>query len=164
MTRIERLELALQHLSERILGEGITLDAIAEREADEQGVVYTPPPAQPAPDLEPLIERIAALESRPAPVPQEFPDLTPVLEAISHLAKRVSDLESRPVNITMELDPRIPDLEAKCATLARHLIEQETAMQKVMQAASDLERLVGIILDHTKCYDPDVLQKFKKAG
>lgn len=161
MSRLDRLELVVKHLSDRILGEEITFDQIAEKEAAEQGVVYVPPPPQaPAPDLDPLLERISALESRPAPVPTEFPDLAPVLDAISHLSGRIADLEARPVAITMEPDARIPDLEAKIATLAKHLIEQETAMQRVMQAADNLERWVNFILDNGLGKDGEL----KKAG
>jgi len=160
MSRVDRLELVVSQLAKRILGEDVTFDQIAEKEAAAQGVAYVPPTAAPAPDLDPLLDRIAALEQRPASVPPAFPDLTPVLEAISHLSKRIADLEARPVSITMEPDERIPELEAKCATLAKHLIEQEASMQRVMQAASDLDRWVNFILDNGLGKDGEL----RKAG
>lgn len=147
MSRVDRLELVVAKLAKRILGEDLTFDQIAEKEAAEQGVSYTPPASvAPAPEVSEIVAKVLEnLAAAPAPSP---PDVSPLLDAISHLANRVADLEGRPVNITMEPDPRVPDLEAKVATLARHLIEQEAAMQRLLQSASDLDRWVNFILDN----------------
>jgi 16S rRNA A1518/A1519 N6-dimethyltransferase RsmA/KsgA/DIM1 with predicted DNA glycosylase/AP lyase activity len=89
MSRLDRLELVVRNLADRILGEKITFDQIAEKEAEAQGVVYVPPAAAaPAPDLEPLLARLTALEERPAPVP--VPDLE---QKVSALTKHVIDQE-----------------------------------------------------------------------
>lgn len=123
MTRIERLELAVQHLSERVLGEGVRFEEIAEQEAAEQGVAYTPPPA--APDLEPLLERVAALEQRPDPVPAEFPAIPPAYDD--------------------ELRAEIEALRAGLAAAERRHVAQERALQTVIQAADGLLSRLTVI-------------------
>lgn len=92
--RLDRLELVVRNLAKRILGEDVTFDQIAEKEAEAQGVVYVPPAAAaPAPDLEPVLARLTALEERPAPVPPDPIDVSPLLEAIAHMSKRIADQE-----------------------------------------------------------------------
>lgn len=124
MTRIERLELAVQHLSERVLGEGVRFEEIAEQEAQEQGVPYTPPPA--APDLEPLLERVAALEQRPIPVPPEFPAIPPAYD-------------------DAPLRAEIEALRGALAAADRRHVEQERALQTVIQAADGLLSRLSVI-------------------
>lgn len=124
MTRIERLELAVQHLSERVLGEGVRFEEIAEQEAQEQGVAYTPPPA--APDLEPLLERVAALEQRPIPVPPEFPAIPPAYD-------------------DAPLRAEIEALRGALAAADRRHVEQERALQTVIQAADGLLSRLTVI-------------------
>ena len=124
MTRIERLELAVQHLSERVLGEGVRFEEIAEQEAAEQGVAYTPPPA--APDLEPLLERVAALEQRPDPVPAEFPAIPPAYDDAA-------------------LRAEIEALRAGLAAAERRHVAQERALQTVIQAADGLLSRLTVI-------------------
>jgi uncharacterized membrane protein YccC len=124
VTRIERLELAVQHLSERVLGEGVRFEEIAEQEAQEQGVAYTPPPA--APDLEPLLERVAALEQRPIPVPPEFPAIPPAYD-------------------DAPLRAEIEALRGALAAADRRHVEQERALQTVIQAADGLLSRLSVI-------------------
>jgi uncharacterized membrane protein YccC len=124
VTRIERLELAVQHLSERVLGEGVRFEEIAEQEAQEQGVAYTPPPA--APDLEPLLERVAALEQRPIPVPPEFPAIPPAYD-------------------DAPLRAEIEALRGALAAADRRHVEQERALQTVIQAADGLLSRLTVI-------------------
>lgn len=128
MTRIERLELAVQHLSERVLGEGVRFEEIAEQEAQEQGVPYTPPPAAPdlEPLLEPLLERVAALEQRPIPVPPEFPAIPPAYD-------------------DAPLRAEIEALRGALAAADRRHVEQERALQTVIQAADGLLSRLTVI-------------------
>jgi predicted ribosome quality control (RQC) complex YloA/Tae2 family protein len=72
MSRLDRLELVVRNLADRILGEEITFDAIAEQEAAEQGVAYVPPaalaPTEQTGDIEKqlaeLRDKIAAFDRR----------------------------------------------------------------------------------------------------
>jgi hypothetical protein len=65
MTRLDRLELVVRSLADRVLGEEYTFDAIAEQEAAEQGVAFTPPAtAVPAFDPAPILAELAALQDR----------------------------------------------------------------------------------------------------
>ena len=117
-----------------------------------------------------LEQAVAALQSRLAAggsamdEPRGLPDLSPMLEAISHLSQRVAELESRPVHITMEPDPRVEDLQTQVSSLAKHLIAQETATQKLLQAADNYEQLIMFIMKETKTYDPKRLAELRKAG
>jgi hypothetical protein len=106
MSRIDRLELVVQHLSERILGEGITFDQIAEQEAAEQGVTYTPPVSQPQGadpevlsaleeklrEIEELKERVSAADARH--IEQERMVQT-VIQAAAALLDRIEKAEGR---------------------------------------------------------------------
>lgn len=65
MTRLDRLELVVRSLADRVLGEEYTFDAIAEQEAAEQGVAFTPSaPAVPAFDPAPILAELAVLQDR----------------------------------------------------------------------------------------------------
>lgn len=132
MSRLDRLELVVRHLTDRVLGEDYTFDAIAEQEAAEQGVTYTPP-APAVPDvseaLAPLIERLAALELRP--VSQDAPDLSPILEAISDLSQRIAALEQ----------------DTRLETIGKHLITQERYIQEIIQALSGGGGEYGRVID-----------------
>lgn len=156
MSRLDRLELVVARLAKRILGEDVTFDQIAEKEAEAQGVVYVPPAAAaPAPDLEPVLARLTALEERPAPVPPDPIDVSPLLEAIAHMSKRIADLEARPV--------AVPDLEQKVSALTKHVIDQERILQAMLQDASNTGRLVEFILKEGKIYDADRIAEVRRA-
>ena len=64
MTRIERLELAVQHLSERVLGEGVRFEDIADQVAAEQGIVRETPEV----DVEAIVQEVARPRFRPCPL------------------------------------------------------------------------------------------------
>lgn len=85
MSRIARLELVVRNLADRILGETITFDEIAEQEAAEQGVAYTPPAAQAQgidPDVLALIEeRLKESPSQPVVPTAELDELRERLSA-----------------------------------------------------------------------------------
>jgi hypothetical protein len=146
MTRIDRLELVVRNLADRVLGEEYTFDAIAEQEAAEQGVAYVPVAQAPAtPDvseaLAPIVERLAALES--APVASELPDLSPILDAITHLADRVAAVELSPQSAEPQaFDPEplvlhIAALQDRHAALAKQVMAIETYLQEILQHVED---------------------------
>lgn len=115
MNRIDRLELVVRNLADRILGEEYTFDAIAEQEAAEQGVAYVPPPAAPAPPL----------------------DLGPILDAIENISGRIAALEQRPAGDgapAIDLEPII----TFCDGLSKRLLDLETEMQGNLQRTADL--------------------------
>jgi hypothetical protein len=111
MSRIERLELVVRSLADRILGEKITFDQIAEQEAAEQGVVYTPPTPQSNVD----------------------PDVLPAIEAkLKEIADNYAPFDAAPLHAEIEeLKQRVS------AADARH-IAQERMMQQLVQAADAL--------------------------
>jgi chromosome segregation ATPase len=148
MTRIDRLELVVRNLADRVLGEEYTFDAIAEQEAAEQGVAYVPVAQAPAvPDvseaLAPLAERLAALESARAPVASELPDLSPILEAITHLADRVAAVEQNAPSVEPSaFDPEplvlhIAALQDRHAALSKQVMAIETYLQEILQHVED---------------------------
>lgn len=161
MTRIDRLELVVRSLADRILGEEITFDAIAEQEAAEQGVAYVAPsapaaePVDVAPVLEAiesLSERVAALEQRPG----EQVDITPVLDGLANLSERIAVLEqvsiqegSAPVAGEMfdpaPLHAEIEALQSKLSTKDAQHIKQERLLQTMAQVVDDLQSRVGVI-------------------
>jgi chromosome segregation ATPase len=112
MSRIDRLELVVRNLADRILGEQITFDQIAEQEAAEQGVAYTPPAPQ-VQNTDP--EVLSAIEEKLREIADSYAptDTAPLHAEIANLRDRVS------------------------AADARH-IEQERNVQLVIQAASEL--------------------------
>lgn len=129
--RLDRLELVVRRLADRILGEELTFDAIAEAEASEQGVAFVPPPAASQVSdecLASLEERISALESRPLPVPQQSQDVSPLLEAIANVSGRIAALEK------IEFPP---DLSAELEKLKAQVMEQERVIQALLQASED---------------------------
>ncbi|WBT40177.1 hypothetical protein [Hyphomicrobium sp. DMF-1] len=83
MTRLDRLELVVRSLADRVLGEEYTFDAIAEQEAAEQGVSFSPP----AVDKEGIVADVLAR----LPAPQAF-DATAILAEISAVQQRLSAL------------------------------------------------------------------------
>lgn len=116
MSRIDRLELVVQHLSERILGEGVTFDQIAEQEAAEQGVVYTPPAPQ---------------------APSFDPDVLPAIESkLREIADNYAPFDPSP------LHAEIAELKERISAADRRHIEQEKHIQTLVQAADAiLQRL-----------------------
>lgn len=117
MTRIERLELAVQHLSERVLGEGVRFEAIAEQEAAEQGVAYTPPAAVPEVDHEAIVE--AVLARIPTPLPAIAPEAPPPFDP----GPLLSEIEA---------------LKGRLAAADRRHVEQERVVQTLIQTADNL--------------------------
>lgn len=107
------------------------LEAMAE-------AASVPPPAV---DLSPLEARLHALETRPDPIAlSKAPDLAPVLEAISDLARRLGEVEQAPAS--PDVGPLLEDLAR--ATDRRH-IEQEAKLQAVAQSISDVSARVAAI-------------------
>lgn len=109
MNRLERLELVVRNLADRILGEEYTFDAIAEQEAAEQGVAYVAP--------EPTAQAL---------------DLSPIFEAIEDLSRRIAMLESRPV---AQKTPGV-DL-APIDGLTQRVLDLETETQRILQRQED---------------------------
>lgn len=161
MTRLDRIELVLRSLADRILGEEITFDAIAEQEAAEQGLAYVAPsapvaePVDVAPVLDAiatLSERVAVLEQRPA----EQVDLTPALDGLANLSERVAAIEqvciqegSAPVAVETfdpaPLHAEIEALQSKLSTKDAQHIKQERLLQTMAQVVDDLQSRVGVI-------------------
>jgi hypothetical protein len=112
MSRIDRLELVVRNLADRILGEQITFDQIAEQEAAEQGVAYTPPVAQ---------------------VQSADPE---VLSAIEEKLREIAD--SYAPTDTAPLHAEVADLKERVSAADARHIEQERNVQMVIQAAAEL--------------------------
>jgi hypothetical protein len=133
MTRIARLELVVRTLADRILGEEVTFDAIAEQEAAEHGVPYVAPAAEPvdlAPVLDVLSGRIAALEQRPVEQVQSSPELVPCQCQTFDLAP---------------LNDEIATLRSTVSAKDAQLIKQERLLQAMAQVVDDLQFRVGAI-------------------
>lgn len=132
MTRIERLELAVQHLSERVLGEGVRFEAIAEQEAAEQGVAYTPPAAVPEVDHEAIVEAVLA-RILPAIAPEAPPpfDPGPLLSEIEALKGRLAGADRRHV----EQERVVQTLIQTADNLLSRLFVIEAAMAALADAA-----------------------------
>jgi len=127
MSRLDRLELVVRNLADRVLGEKYTFDAIAEQEAAEQGVAFVPPVEVPA--------------------PQPGLDLSPILEAIENLSQRVAAVEQRDF-LAMKAE-----IDGALSALAGHMMQQEAVIQEIIQALSggggDYGRVINGILEKT---------------
>jgi hypothetical protein len=135
MTRLDRLELVVRNLADRILGEEITFDAIAEQEAAEQGVAYVAPPQEPATDT----------------------------SALSAIEARLADIEARAlVASPPDLPQASLDLRARVEALERRYLEVMQIVQALLQAKADSDQTLDFILDNGIALDGT--RSLRKAG
>lgn len=136
MTRIARLELVVRSLADRILGEEVTFDAIAEQEAAEHGVPYVAPaePVDMTPVLDALSGRIAALEQRPVEQVQ-----VPVQANVEPVPCQCETFDPAPLN------NEIAALRSAVSAKDGQLIQQERLLQAMAQVVDDLQFRVGAI-------------------
>lgn len=139
MSRLDRLELVVRNITDRVLGEEYTFDAIAAQEAEEQGVVYTPPPAVPIQvdsfDPAPLLAEIAEIKKRLSAADsrniQQEKMLQTVIQAADALLQRIQAADQRldqhrdVINANQESSLKV--LEALATNAEMRLKERDAA-------------------------------------
>lgn len=145
MTRIARLELVVRTLADRILGEEVTFDAIAEQEAAEHGVPYVAPAAEPVdmtPVLDALSGRIAALEQRPVEQVQ-----VPVQANIEPVPCQCETFDPAP------FVEEIRKLQSALSAKDAQLVKQERFLQVLAQSVDDANEKLEAMSNLTEAAD-----------